>query len=144
MAGGRICLAGFWCAALVATLALTGCRSAPEARPLKEVQKVRAGDVDVVLLSDSGALVQGRHSFVLEFRSPTDGRMRDVGTVRATATMPMAGMAPMFGSTDVSATGQEGRYLVTSDLNMAGTWQINVDWRGPSGNGSAALRGSVR
>ena len=131
-------------AGLVSALVSAGCWAAPDAAPLKELQRVRSGDVDVVLLSETGTLAQGRNSFVLEFRSSADGRRRDVGTVRARATMPMAGMAPMFGTTDVSATGNEGRYLVTSDLSMAGTWQINVQWQGPSGSGAVTLRGSVR
>lgn len=125
-------------------LALIGCRSAPDAAPLHELQKVRSGDVNVVLLAQADALAQGKDSFVLEFRSPADGQLRDVGAVRATATMPMAGMAPMFGTADVSPTDIPGRYLVTSDFTMAGTWQIKVEWQGGAGDGSATLRGAVR
>lgn len=133
-------LAGMWCTALVMALAVSGCSKGNDAAPLQELQKVRSGGVDVVLLSQSGALAQGKNSFVLEFRSPGDGSLRDVGPVRANATMPMAGMAPMFGSADVGATETPGRYLVNSEFGMAGTWQIKVEWQG----GSATLSGAVR
>jgi hypothetical protein len=133
-------LARMWCAALVIGLAVSGCGSAPDAAPLKELQKVRSGDVDVVLLSETGTLAQGKNSFVLEFRSPADGTLRDVGTVRANATMPMAGMAPMFGTLDLRPSGTPGRYLVNGEFGMTGTWQIKVEWQG----GSATLSGAVR
>jgi hypothetical protein len=132
-------LAGMWCAALVIGLAVSGCGSTPDAAPLKELQKVRSGDVDVVLLSETGTLAQGKNSFVLEFGS-ADGRLRDVGAVRATATMPMAGMAPMFGTLDLRPSGTPGRYLVNGEFGMTGTWQIKVEWQG----GSATLSGAVR
>ena len=100
---------------------------------------MRSGDVDVVLLSETGALAQGKNSFVLEFRS-ADGSLRDVGMVRATATMPMAGMAPMFGTVDLRASDAPGRYLVNGEFSMTGTWQIKVEWQG----GAATLSGAVR
>lgn len=126
--------------ALAIGLAILGCGSTPVAGPLKELQKVRSGDVDVVLLSETGALAQGKNSFVLEFRSAADGSLRDVGAVRATATMPMAGMAPMFGTVDLRASDAPGRYLVNGEFGMTGTWQIKVEWQG----GSATLSGAVR
>ena len=132
--------AKFWCVALVIGLAVSGCGSAPAAGPLKELQKVRSGDVDVVLLSETGTLAQGKSSFALEFRSAADGSLRDVGMVRATATMPMAGMAPMFGTVDVRNSDTPGRYLVNGEFSMTGTWQIKVEWQG----GAATLSGAVR
>ncbi|SRR6266540_5535819 len=131
------------CLAAILSVAAVACRQAPDAAPLKELQKVKSGDAEVVLLAKSDALAQGKDSFVLEFRS-ADGSLRDVGTVRANATMVMAGMAPMFGNVNVRPGDAPGRYEVTSDFGMAGTWQINVEWQGPAGMGSAILRGAVR
>jgi len=128
------------CLVVLVGVAAGGCRQASDAPPLKELQKVRSGDVDVVLLSETGTLAQGKNSFALEFRSPADGSLRDVGTVRANATMPMAGMAPMFGTLDLRASGTPGRYLVNGEFGMTGTWQIKVEWQG----GSATLSGAVR
>ena len=133
----------FCVAALIGLLAIA-CRQARDAAPLTELQKVTAGDLGVALLSEDDGLTRGKDSFVLEFRSQADGQLRDVGTVRTNATMPMAGMPPMFGTLDPRASDTPGRYLVNSELNMAGTWQIHVEWQGPAGTGSTTLRGHVR
>jgi len=109
---------------------------------LTEIQRVKSGALEVVLLSPSQAITHGKDTFIIEFRS--GGNLTDVGTVKANATMPMAGMAPMFGKLALKPSGTPGRYEVESDLGMAGTWQINVEWQGPAGSGSTTLRGAVR
>ncbi len=121
---------------------LAGCRRAEQASPLKELQRTRSGAINVVLLSGADALRRGKDSFVLEFRG-ADGQLVDVGAVNITATMTMPGMSPMFGDTAVKATATRGRYEVTSDLSMAGTWRVNIEWNGPAGRGSASLPGTV-
>jgi len=121
---------------------VAGCQKAEQAPPLKELQRARSGTINVVLLSDADALRRGKDSFVLEFRG-ADGQLVDVGTVSITATMTMPGMSPMFGDTAVKATATTGRYDVTSDLSMAGTWRVNIEWNGPAGRGSASLPGTV-
>ena len=128
-----------FCLLALAVVAASGCRQPTEATALKELHKAKSGDLEVVLLSETGALAQGANSFALEFRSP-DGSLRDVGTVRATATMPMAGMAPMFGTLDLRPSDAPGRYLANGEFGMAGTWQIKVEWPG----GAATLSGAVR
>jgi hypothetical protein len=95
-------------------------------------------------LSPNDALRQGKDTFVLEFRSAADGQLADVGDVRANATMPMAGMAPMAGSVEVRPTDTKGRYSMATDLSMAGDWRIGVEWGGPAGTGSAVLSTSVQ
>ena len=51
------------------------------------VQTVRAGDLDIALLSRTGTLRQGRNSFTLEFRRTGTTTLVDVGTVHASANM---------------------------------------------------------
>jgi hypothetical protein len=126
--------------AMIAAIA-PGCRNTEQA-PLKEIQRVRAGALDVVVLSPTGALRRGKDSFVLEFRG-SDGQLVDVGAVNVNATMSMAGMAPMLGESNVSPTSTKGRYEVASNLNMAGSWRFTVDWNGPAGKGSTSLAGTV-
>ena len=118
-----------------------GCRVA-QAPPLKELQRARSGALNIVLLSENPTLRRGKDAFVLEFRG-ADRQLVDVGIVSITATMTMPGMSPMFGDTAVKATATKGRYDVTSDLSMAGTWRVNVEWNGPAGRGAASLPGSV-
>jgi copper/silver efflux system protein len=106
------------------------------------VQRVRAGDLQIVLRSPTGALRQGHNTFTIEFQS-TDGELVDVGTVRASANMPMPGMI-MPGGVQVTPTAVLGRYQATADFGMAGAWPIAIEWDGPAGRGSVNFEGAVQ
>ena|SRR5436190_22277061 len=123
-------------------LAACACGSGSQGQ-LKELHRARAGTVDVVLLASGDALSRGKSSATIEFRG-ADGSLLDVGTVRVNATMPMAGMSPMFAGSDVRPTETKGRYALNADFGMAGTWRLTVDWDGPAGRGSVSLPGTVR
>jgi hypothetical protein len=129
-----------WCraAALAASAAVVACGGAG----LKEMQRVKGGDLDIVLLSDDGSLNRGKDDFVIEFRKP-DGALVDAGTVTAAANMPMPGMT-MPGSVQVERGDVPGRYRATGDFGMAGAWQMKVDWNGPAGQGSVSFDGTVQ
>ncbi|MEQ1575648.1 MAG: FixH family protein [Vicinamibacterales bacterium] len=131
-----------WMVALAAIVAIACGGEKGTATPT-ELQRVKAGTLDIVLLSSDEAVQQGKDAVVLEFRG-ADGALKDVGIVRAVATMPMAGMAPMFGVVDVRQTDTPGRYAVATDLGMAGGWQISLEWEGPSGRGTARFQQTVR
>ena len=110
-----------------------------------EVARLRSNNVEVVLLADRPALPQGRASFTLEFRSAADGtQLVDVGAVKATATMPMPGMSPMFGTVSVEPAEVPGRYRGTADLTMAGEWRLAVAWDGPAGSGQVRFSPAVQ
>jgi hypothetical protein len=113
------------CVALVAT----ACGGGQPA--LREIQRVSAGTVDVALLSPDGTIAKGEDTVTIEFR--TNESLVDVGTVTASATMPMAGMAPMAGQVRLVPTDTTGRYEATVRLSMAGTWRVDLRWSGPSG-----------
>jgi YtkA-like len=125
-----------------AVLLSIGCGGAGETAPLKELQRVHSGDLDIVLLSAGDSLKQGKGTFVIEFRDAS-GTPVDVGTVTIAASMSMPGMAPMFGESTVAPTPTRGRYDVSSDLNMAGTWRLDVTWNGPLGQGKASMRATA-
>jgi hypothetical protein len=127
--------------AVIASMAIACGRD--EQSQLKELQRARAGSIDVVLLSAGEALHQGKNSSVLEFRA-ADGTLMDVGSIRVNATMPMAGMGPMLAGTDVRPTDVKGRYAIDSDFSMIGTWRFTVEWDGPAGRGTVSLPGTVR
>lgn len=126
--------------AAVAAMICIGCSANP---PLKEIQRVRAGELDVVLLSSDGVLHQ-KGTFTIEFRSAKSGDLVNVDTVRLNATMPMPGMAPMFGSIQVQPTESSGRYTASASLDMSGGWRMAIDWDGPTAKGSTALTGTVQ
>lgn len=128
---------------LGATLLLVlaaACGGTDQTTQLKELQRVKAGSMDILLLAPGDALKQGQGSFFLEFRD-AGGSLVDVGTVMVGATMPMAGMAPMFGECMVKPSATKGRYEVSSNLGMAGTWRLQIAWDGPAGKGSASVPG---
>ena len=107
------------------------------------VQTVRAGDLDIALLSPTGTLRQGRNSFTLEFRRTGTTTLVDVGSVRASANMTMPGMV-MSGGLQVTPTGVPGRYAATAEFGMAGAWPMAIEWNGPAGQGSVNFQGGVQ
>jgi hypothetical protein len=109
---------------------------------MTELQRAKAGDVDVVLLSPHDAIRHGQDSFVVEFRA-ADGALVDVGDVKATSTMPMPGQ-PMFGSLDVKKTSTPGRYAVEAKFDMAGTWRTTLEWKRDSRPQSATLASNIQ
>ena len=119
------------------------CAQAQDAPKLKELQRTKAGTLEVLLLSTRAALRQGKDSFVIEFRSAADQHPVDVGTVKVNATMTMAGMPPMIGNITAKRT-DVGRYAVDSDLGMVGSWRLGLEWDGPAGKGSATMPGNVQ
>ena len=125
---------------LVIVAVSMGCGQTPEStEPLNELAKTGVRDLDVVLLSSDTAVNTGKDTVTVEFRAASDGRLVDVGSVKGSATMPMTGMAPMFGPVDVQRTAVPGRYLATSELSMAGDWRLSLEWSGPAGQGSATF-----
>ena len=106
------------------------------------VQTVRSGALELVLLTPTGTLRTGRNTITLEFRSPT-GDLVDVGTVRVAANMAMPGMV-MSGNVQVQAAGVPGRYAVTAEFGMGGTWPFSIEWNGPAGAGSVNFGGAVQ
>ena len=117
-----------------------------EAAPVQDggtvIQELNAGNLRIALLSSTGTLRQGRNNYTIEFRA-LDGSLMDVGTVRATANMPMPGMVTPSG-VQVSPTAVPGRYAATADFGMAGTWQMSLEWNGPAGRGSVSFQGTVQ
>ena len=131
--GGKV-----WTLILLTVAAATDCGRAN----LTELQKVKSGMLDVVLLSPRDGLRHGSDSFVIEFRSAS-GELTDVGTVRASASMSMSG-TPMMGTINVARTEVAGRYAASSEFSMAGTWRMTIQWDGPAGPGSVTFPGSVQ
>ena len=131
-------------AAVVITAAITvgtSCAGSPPDSNQIELQRVHAGDLDVVLLSNDGALTHGKDAFTLEFRR--GNTLVDVGTVKAGAAMVMAGMAPMLGSVFLERSDVPGRYKAETDLGMSGGWQLKLEWDGPRGKGSATMQATA-
>jgi YtkA-like len=129
---------------VLAALSSVACgRTGPVASPLHELQRVHAGEIDVLLLAPTTALAQTRNFCTFEFRTGTDHRLVDVGTVTVRTTMAMEGQAMDGYVTDVKRV-DTGRYEVQMVLAMSGSWQISVGWDGAAGRGTATFAAMVR
>jgi hypothetical protein len=106
------------------------------------VQRLHSGNLDILLLSPTGTLHQGRNTFSFEFRH-ADGSLVDVGTVRASGNMPMPGMV-MSSGLQVQRTAIPGRYDAAAEFGMAGAWHMGIEWDGPAGHGSINFEGAVQ
>jgi len=126
---------------LTALILTTAACGKPAGSDQIELQRVHSGDLDVVLLSSDGVLTHGKDAFTLEFRKGET--LVDVGTVKAGASMVMAGMPPMLGSVFLERGDVPGRYKAETDLTMSGGWQLKINWDGPAGKGSATLQATA-
>jgi hypothetical protein len=126
-----------WLLMLAVMLAACG-----TSKKLTELQRVKSGMLDIVVLSPNDALKHGKDMLVIEFRSP-DGKLVDVGEVKGGASMSMSG-TPMIGSVDVKRGDQTGQYVAETQLDMAGTWRLTLEWKGPAGPGSTTFSGNVQ
>ena len=127
--------------AVAVAAVVSGCANG--AAKLTELQRLKSGTLDIVLLSPRDGLRHGKDTFTIEFRSMSGGNLVDAGNVRARANMSMPGM-PMFGTIDVRRTDVAGRYAADGEFGMAGTWRMTIQWEGPAGQGSVTFPGTVQ
>jgi Cu(I)/Ag(I) efflux system membrane protein CusA/SilA len=107
------------------------------------VQTVESGDLTISIRTDGGVLRSGRSTFDVEFRSGSTGGLVDVRDVRLGAAMAMPGMV-MPAGVEVTPGADAGRFIVSADFAMAGTWRLTLDWNGPAGPGSVVFTGEVQ
>ena len=81
----------------------------------------------------------GTEHIQFEFRA-TNGRLVDVGTVRASGNMPMPGMVMSSGHPG-QRTQIAGRYDATAEFGMAGAWHMTLEWDGPAGPAGSTSKG---
>jgi hypothetical protein len=128
-------------AVLSAVCASVSCSRSAGESDLIELQRVRSGDLDVVLLSKDGTFSSDKDTLTIEFRRGES--LVDVGTVKAAAAMPMAGLPEMRGSIFIERGDTPGRYTAETDLGMSGGWNLKIEWDGPAGTGSASFSATV-
>ena len=92
---------------------------------LKTVTTQSGEGYNIVVLSKSGAVKQGKGKYFLEFHKATDNQLVSVGEVNVRAEMQMPG-TPMVNDAGVQATNTAGRYEVEYDFSMGGTWTLNI------------------
>ena len=132
---------GWTAAVLTLLIAASSCTQRGPESDLLEIARVQSSGLDVVLLSNDGTLSNGKDALTIEFRRVDN--LVDVGTVKAAATMPMAGLPAMQGSIFLNKGDVPGRYTAETDLSMSGGWKLGIEWDGPAGKGSASFDATV-
>src|SRR6266536_1591887 len=126
------------------TLVLVGCSgSKVDTGNLKPVDTRSVGKLTIVLLNSKGELKQGQNEFVVQFKDDK-GQLVDVGDVQLGSSMTMPSMAPMWGDSEITPTGQTGTYRVKSNFAMSGAWHFTISWNGRYGQGNTAFNSNVR
>jgi hypothetical protein len=130
--------------ALGVTIGLVGCKSSGlDVSKLKSIETHKVGDVNVVLMNDTGELKQGQNDFVVQFQNQ-QGQPVDVGEVQLGSNMSMPSMAPMSGESEITPASTTGTYRVKSNFAMSGAWHFTISWNGPQGQGKTAFNTNVR
>ncbi|MFN7946832.1 MAG: FixH family protein [Blastocatellia bacterium] len=97
----------------------------------------KAGDLTVTLASARGHLTEGSNDFTVEFRNAA-GQPVEVGAVTLMFEMPAMGAMPRMESrAKLTTTSTPGIYQATTSLEMGGTWQVHVQYKGAAGEGRA-------
>src|SRR5258707_15814505 len=131
-------------AAFGIAISLVGCKSnGLDISRLKPIETHKVGDINVVLMNDTGELKQGQNDFVVQFQNQ-QGQPVDVGEVQLGSNMSMPSMAPMSGESEITPAGTSGTYRVRSNFAMSGAWHFTINWNGPQGQGKTAFNTNVR
>ena len=128
-----------WLLALCAALAFAACGRSE--RPDAPSASFTGGGLHVEVSSASGPLRTGANELRVRVRD-AQGAPVDDARVSLDYTMEMAGMAPMAGRARAESLGR-GEYRAEANLEMAGTWQLEVAAERAPGS-AARARGSLR
>ncbi len=135
--------------AVAVCVCVVGChREPPSPPPSTEVQRVGAGDFNLVLHAPGGVVRSGSTEVTLEFLAPeTDppegDQLLDVGVVQASAT-PAKTPDSASRRIEVRRTETAGRYVARVELPAPGTWQLMVEWDGRKSRGSVRFDCAVQ
>src|SRR5260370_39353041 len=131
-------------AAVAVAISLVGCKgNSLDVSKLKPIETHKVGDINVVLMNDTGELKQGQNNFVVQFQNQ-QAQPVDVGDVQLGSNMSMPGMAPMSGESEITPTRQTGTYRVKSNFAMSGAWHFTINWNGTLRQGNKAFNNNVR
>ena len=95
----------------------------------------KAGDLTVTFSNARGRLSEGENEFTVEFKNAS-GKHVDVGAITLFFDMPaMGSMAYMKNDAKLTTTQTPGVYHATAKLEMPGSWQARLSYKGPAGEG---------
>lgn len=122
----------------LASLLFGSCRSA-EPSGEKVIKSAKAGEMTVTLASSTGELRNGDNEVILTF-ADASGKPVEVGAVSLNFHMPaMATMAEMNDHATLTTTETPGKYHARVRIEVAGTWEAQVNYQGPQGTGRTTM-----
>ena len=125
---------------LLLTIALAACtQSSTSGTTGAMIGSGKAGDMTVTLSNPKGRLSEGDNEFTVEFKNAS-GQTVDVGAI--TLAFDMAGMGsmpPMHNNAQLTTTQTPGVYQAHAKIEMNGTWQVNITYKGPAGEGKVSF-----
>lgn len=102
----------------------------------KAIASGKSGDLIATLTNAQGQLKDGDNDFTVEFRNAA-GQAVDVGAITMFIDMPaMPPTMPYMKSTvKLTTTNTPGIYQGTVHLEMGGTWNVHIAYKGGAGEG---------
>lgn len=96
----------------------------------------KSGDITATLSNALGQLKDGDNEFTIEFRNAA-GQSVDVGAITMFIDMPAMPptMPYMKNNVKLVTTNTPGIYQATVHLEMAGTWNVHIAYKGGAGEG---------
>lgn len=103
----------------------------------KKILAVEIADLLMILSNPRGSFSEGENEFTVEFQG-AGGKPVEVGAITMSIEMPaMGSMSHMKNDVKLTTTNTPGIYHATAHLEMAGTWQMHVQYKGQAGEGRA-------
>jgi len=106
----------------------------------KTIKTATSGNnLTVALATSDGTLKHGNSEFTLTV-SDASGKPVDVGAVSLTFHMPQMGtMSEMNETATFTTTETPGVYHGKANIEVAGDWQVRINYDGPKGRGQATF-----
>lgn len=119
--------------------ACTGSSSSETTRAVIGTGTSTTGNLKATLSNTKGRLSEGNNEFSVEFRNAS-GQTVDVGAITLAFDMPsMGSMAAMHSNAQLTTTQTPGVYQAHANLEMNGSWQVNITYKGPAGEGKVSF-----
>lgn len=102
----------------------------------KAIGSAKSGDITATLSNAQGQLKDGDNEFTVEFRNAA-GQPVDVGAITMFIDMPAMPptMPYMKSNVKLVTTNTPGIYQATVHLEMGGTWNVHITYKGSTGEG---------
>lgn len=105
----------------------------------KEIKSGKIGDLTATLANEEGVLKHGEEEFTLSF-TDASGQPVDVKGASLNFYMPAMGTMPVMNDpATLTTTDKPGVFRGRANIEMAGEWQAQIAYEGPTGQGKGSF-----